>query len=127
MKLYDDIDRTTTDMRTFLIISLFGLNCFQVYPQKIFSVKYASDANFKAVVVDQISQADIKIYKEDVISQAKDNAGIWYFTKIRSEADKNVMFVEYLSQADLKIYFVKYRSQAGWINEEKKWLLAGEK
>ncbi|MCC8360275.1 DUF6150 family protein [Salinimicrobium sediminilitoris] len=93
------------------------------YSQKLFIAKYASDADFKVIVVEQPSQADLKVYNEKVVSQVKGNSGIWYFTKMRSEADKKILFVKYLSEADLKIYFVNHRSQAGWISEEKKSLL----
>ncbi len=96
---------------------------FPSQAQIIFPVDYASDSDLKAILVEQASQADIKVYLEEIVSQVKGNKGIWKFTKVRSEADKKLLFVKHLSEADLKIYYVKYRSQAGWINEKKKYLL----
>ena len=96
------------------------------YSQKLFIAEYASDADIKVMVVEQPSQADLKVYQEKIVSQVKGNNGFWYFTKIRSQADKNILFVKYLSEADLKIIFVDHRSKAGWINQEKKKLLKTE-
>ena len=111
-------------MRSILIVVFFVMiGVLKVYSQKLFTVDYASDSDFKVIVVEHASQADIKVYLEEVVSQVQGNRGIWHFTNIRSDADKKVLFVKYQSQADLKIYFVEYRSQAGWINENKKHLL----
>ncbi len=105
-----------------LVYTLLFSPCSSI-AQIILSVDYASDADFKAIVVEQASQADIKVYLEEVESQVKGNKGIWKFTNVRSQADKKILFVKHLSEADLKIYWVKYRSQAGWVNEKKKYLL----
>ena len=79
------------------------------YAQKIYKVKYESQADIKVYVVNYESQADLKVYKVDYESQANKD-GLWYFLK-------------YESQADLKIYFVDYESQAGWVNKSKQHLL----
>ncbi len=110
-------------MKNYLIVFFLMLSSIKIYSQKLYKVEYASDSDFKVIVVEQASQADIKVYLEEVVSQVKGNKGIWKFTNVRSKADKKVLFVKHLSEADLKIYWVKYKSQAGWINEKKKYLL----
>ena len=70
-------------------------------------------------VTDYESQSDLKVFKVNYQSQAKENKGFWYFVDYPSQADKKIFFVDYPSQADLKIYFVKYQSQAGWRNRSK--------
>lgn len=81
------------------------------------------------------SESDLKVYIEDVQSQADlkvmqvnrksglNRVGLWLCTDIRSEADKKFYFVKQRSQADLIIYWVDYRSSVGWINPNKKHLL----
>ncbi|MCK5135281.1 MAG: hypothetical protein KAR19_05790 [Bacteroidales bacterium] len=64
--------------------------------QKVFKVKYESQADIKVFVVEYESQADLKVYFVDYESQA-DEDGLWYF--------------------------VKYESQAGWQKHEKQHLL----
>ena len=63
-----------------------------------------------------------KVYKVKYESQANKD-GLWYSVKYESQADKKVYFVNYESQADLKIYYVDYESQAGWRNKSKAHLL----
>jgi hypothetical protein len=87
--------------------------------QTIFSVDYASQADFKVYVVDYTSQADLLVYKVKYQSQAKDNQGLWFFVDYASQAEKTIYFVEYQSQADLLIYFVDYKSQASWKTNQK--------
>ena len=111
-------------MRKYWILIITGLMPFGLFSQKIFVVENASQADVKIMTVDYLSQADVSVYKEEIVSQVKGNRGIWHFTDIQSEADKKVMFVEFASQADLKVYFVDYRSQAGWVNKKKAHLLS---
>tara|TARA_B100001063_G_C16645498_1_gene493120 strand:+ start:128 stop:382 length:255 start_codon:yes stop_codon:yes gene_type:complete len=67
------------------------------YSQKIYSTDYSSQSDIKIFVVDYESQADLKVFKVNYESQATGNEGLWYF--------------------------VKYKSQAGWKNKSKKFLL----
>ena len=90
--------------------------------QKIFKVKYESQADLKEFIVKYESQCDLKVYMVDYESQA-DEDGLWFVVKYESQADKKIYFVDYESQADLKIFIVKYESQAGWRNFEKQHLL----
>ena len=104
-----------------LIYFLFGLSV-RTYAQKVFKVKYESQADLKVYIVKYESQCDLKVYMVDYESQA-DKHGLWYVVDYESQADKKIYFVEYESQADLKIFIVKYESQAGWRNLEKQHLL----
>ena len=79
-------------MRILMAILFFTPFC--MFSQKMFSVKYPS-------------QADIKVF----------------VTRYSSQADKKIYFVDYASQSDLKIFFTKYSSQSGWRNKEKVHLL----
>jgi hypothetical protein len=47
--------------------------------QKVFSVKYESQADVKVFVVKYESQADLKVFKVKYESQAGDNNGKWFF------------------------------------------------
>ncbi len=77
--------------------------------QKVYSVKYASQADIKVYVVDYESQADLLVYKVDYQSRAGDNDGRWFFTDYESQADKSIYFVDYESQADLIITLLSMR------------------
>jgi hypothetical protein len=90
--------------------------------QKIFKVKYESQADIKVYIVKYESQCDLKVFNVKYESQAKKD-GLWFAVKYESQADKKIYFVDYESQADLKIYFVDYESQAGWKNNAKSHLL----
>lgn len=91
--------------------------------QKIYSVKYESQAQVKVFVVKYESQADLLVYKVAYESQAGQNDGKWFFVDYESRADKKIFFVDYESRADLKIFFVDYESRAGWKNNAKKHLM----
>ena len=94
-----------------------------VMGQKIYSVKYESQAQVKVFVVKYESQADLLVYKVAYESQAGQNDGKWFFVDYESRADKKIFFVDYESRADLKIFFVDYESRAGWKNNAKKHLM----
>jgi predicted YcjX-like family ATPase len=104
-------------------ITLLVVNSSDGNAQKVFSVKYESQADLKVYVVKYESQADLKVFKVKYESQAADNNGKWFFTKYENQADKKIFFVDYESQAELKIFFVPYESQAGWREKSKKALL----
>jgi hypothetical protein len=109
-------------MRYLLSLILF-VSVQYISAQKVFSVKYSSQADVKVFVVNYESQADLLIYKVKYESQAGDNNGKWFFTQYESQAKKKIFFVDYESQADLKIFFVDYESRAGWKNSAKKQLM----
>lgn len=111
------------NMKKYILILSLVFIAFVVNAQKIYSVKYSSQADIKVFVVKYESQCDIKVYKVDYESQASGNEGKWFFVKYESQAKKKIFFVDYESQADLKVYFVDYSSQAGWKNNSKKQLL----
>ena len=52
------------------LIILLCLNAGRSYSQKVFSVKYASQAEVKIFVVDYLSQADLAVFKVPYQSQA---------------------------------------------------------
>ena len=58
---------------TLLFFILFSL---KIYSQKIYSVEYISQSDFKVYVVDYASQADLKVFKVDYKSQAIKNDGL---------------------------------------------------
>ena len=49
-----------------------------LFGQKVYSVKYSSQAKVKVFVVKYESQADLCVYKVDYESQAGKNDGCWY-------------------------------------------------
>lgn len=100
-------------------ILLFSL---QSWAQKIFRVKYESQADLKVYVVPYESQADLLVYFVKYESQATRD-GLFFAVNYESQADFKLYFTDYESQADLKIYFVDYESQAGWRNKSKQYLL----
>ena len=105
-----------------ILVLAFLVTGMQISAQKVYRVKYESQADIKVYVVEYESQCDLKVYFVDYESQA-DEDGLWYFVKYESQAEVKIYFVEYESQADLKIYKVNYESQAGWRNTEKQHLL----
>jgi hypothetical protein len=109
-------------MKAFSILLYFFLSTSLALGQKVFKVKYESQADLKVYVVEYESQCDLKVFFVEYESQANED-GLWYFVEYESQADKKVYFVEYESQADLKIYIVKYESQAGWRKTDKQHLL----
>jgi len=107
-------------MKKITIIFFLCFTVFTINAQKIYKVKYESQADVKVYAEQSESQADLKVYVVNYESQADNNHGNWYFVDYESQADVKVYFVDYESQADVKIYFVDYESQAGWKNNEKK-------
>lgn len=116
------LNLSQTAMKAHYIICIFLLSASLAHGQKVFKVKYESQADLKVYVVEYESQCDLKVFFVEYESQA-DEDGLWYFVEYDSQAEKKVFFVEYESQADLKIYIVKYESQAGWRKTEKQHLL----
>ena len=108
-------------LKTFFLFA-FVLSSFLLHGQRIFEVKYSSQADLKIFVVEYESQCDLKVFFVKYESQAKED-GLWYNVSYESQTDKTIFFVDYESQADLKIFYVQYESQAGWRNLEKKHLL----
>lgn len=80
-----------------LLCSLALCIPLSAFSQKVYSVKYESQADVKVYVVDNESQCDLKVYKVNYSSQADKNKGRWYF--------------------------VDYESQAGWKNKSKQHLM----
>ena len=81
-------------MKLLIFIKFFLISCITCSAQKVYSVRYANQADVKVFVVD---------YK--------------------NQAEKTLYFVDYKNQADLKIYFVDYKNQAGWQNKSKQHLM----
>ena len=65
--------------KIFIILSTLFVN--QLCSQKIYSVDYSYQADFKVFVVEYPYQADLKIYKVDYDYKAKGNSGLWFFVK----------------------------------------------
>ena len=102
------------------LVLLFSINTS--FAQKVYTVKYESQADVKVFIVKYESQCDLKVYHVKYESQAKKD-GKWFNVKYESQADKKLFYVKYESQADLKIYYVDYESQAGWKNTSKSHLM----
>ena len=107
-----------------IILFLFAMLifCGHSSAQKVYKVKYESQADLKVFVVDYESQCDLKVFHVKYESQAS-KEGLWYSVDYESQADYKLYFVDYESQAELKIYYVDYESQAGWKNKSKAYLL----
>lgn len=95
------------------------LHSIQIKAQKVYSVKYANQAEVKVFVVKYENQADLKVFKVKYKNQSGENDGNWFFVDNENQAEKKIFFVDYENQADLKIYFVKYKNHAGWVNRRK--------
>lgn len=121
--LFPTFEFKSIKMKKLVLISFLTLAATSLNAQKVFSVKYASQADVKVFVVKYESQADLKVYKVKYESQAGNNDGKWFFTDYESQAKKKIFFVDYESQADIKVFFVDYESQVGWRNSAKKQLL----
>lgn len=109
-------------MLRFAVATLLLLLFHQSWAQKVFRVKYESQADLKVYVVPYESQADLLVYFVKYESQATRD-GLFFAVNYESQADFKLYFTDYESQADLKIYFVDYESQAGWRNKSKQYLL----
>jgi hypothetical protein len=105
-----------------LIVLLAILSSYPASAQKVYKVKYESQADIKVYIVDYESQCDLKVFFVSYSSQAN-KPGLWFSVEYESQADKKIYFVEYESQADLKIFIVDYESQAGWKNKNRQHLL----
>ena len=81
-------------MRILMAILFFTPFC--MFSQKMFSVKYPSQADIKVFVTRYSSQADLNVFKVKYQSQAIENRGKWFFVKYQSQADKKIYFVDYL-------------------------------
>jgi hypothetical protein len=61
------------------------------FAQKMYRVKYESQADLKVYVVDYESQADLNVYMVEYESQA-DKDGLWYNVEYESQADYKLIF-----------------------------------
>ena len=106
-----------------VILGFFFISTSQVYSQKIFEV----DAKYKADISVHVTQykykADLLVYKQNSELSIEDNAGVWFFVDEAYKAFKKVYFVSSEYQSDLVICYVEHKYQAGWKNDEKKYLL----
>lgn len=91
--------------------------------QKVYVTDYESHAELKVFVSKTSDKADLLVYKVDRADATGENIGLWFFSEKKNEAGKKIYFVNYPSRADLVIFFVDEKSQAGWKNEAKKYLL----
>ena len=82
-------------MKKLLVLSAILLFLGTINAQKVYSVKYQSQADVKVFVVKYESQADLKVYKVDYASQAGNNDGKWFFVDYESQAKKKLFFVDY--------------------------------
>jgi hypothetical protein len=75
-------------MRLLLIALLAVFFANNISAQKVFSVKYSSQADLKVFVVNYESQADLLIYKVKYESQAGDNNGKWFLRSMKVKQRK---------------------------------------
>lgn len=100
--------------------------CLAVAATMAMALTTALDANAQKVYsVNYEYQADVKVYvvKNEYQADARENKGIWYFTKYSYQADKKVYFTDYEYRADLKVYFTDQQYRAGWKNAQKRHLM----
>lgn len=104
---------------------LIGLTCLptETYSQRVFEVKYPTQADFTYHVVKHPQQADVLIYKTKFQAEAKNLS--WWFANLETLSDFSIYKTKHPNQADLKIYFVKYRHQVKWNNPSKTHFLHG--
>ena len=57
-------------LNRFISVFILLFICFSIHSQKIFSVKYSSQADVKVFVVDYESQADLLVHKKEYSSQS---------------------------------------------------------
>lgn len=66
------------------VLSLLVFLSLPLSAQRLYSVKYESQADVKVFVVDYESRADLCVYKVKYESQAGKNDGKWFFVKYES-------------------------------------------
>jgi hypothetical protein len=112
--------------KTAFLIPVFGfmiMMSIESRAQKVFSCQYKAEAEVKAYITKNKSEADLIVYKTSVKNDAVNNNGIWFFVMSKTEADKKVFLTQYKNEAELVIYFTDYKNEAGWKNNAKKQLL----
>ena len=110
-------------MRAFLISLIIAFFNLSISAQVVFETEYFSHSDVNVFVSQNRDIADLLVYKVDRPDAAGENNGVWYFTENKDEAVRKIYFVKYTNRADLIIYFVDNKSQAGWKNEGKKYLM----
>ncbi len=78
----------------------------------VFVEKTAAFADHRVYVEKTEAFADMKIYKEDVANFA-DEAGVWHFTEVKSEADFSIYLENTPDFADFSLFYTSYRADAG--------------
>ena len=63
-----------------LIIVEIILFITPIFPQKVYSSQFSSQADVKVFVTDYESQADLKVFKVKYQSEAKGNEGLWFLS-----------------------------------------------
>ena len=75
----------------YILTVLLGLFFLPAKAQKVYKVRYESQADVKVCIVKYESRCDLKVYLVDYESQASKD-GLWYFVQYESQADKKIYF-----------------------------------
>ena len=86
--------------------------------QRVFPVKYPSDADIKLFEVQNDDSADLVVFVTQDTTGTSGNTGIWIESQIPDNA-KKIFFVSNSNDADIKIYVTDNMSNAGWLNTTK--------
>ena len=98
---------------------ILAFHATDMHAQKVFLVEQPSMADVRVHVVNNISRADLKVYRVGMSYEAGRNNGRWFTALHPSLADVKVCFVDNEIQADVLIAYVHRAQMAGWVNEEK--------
>ncbi len=91
--------------------------------QTIFKVDSVNNAHIRVYVTNEVNKADLKVYNVNTQEEANKD-GLWYLTTNESEAFLKVYYFteEKNELIDLYIYNVSDPNEAGWINNDKRYL-----
>lgn len=104
-----------------LLTSLCLYANFQ-YGSMVYLTQYRSEAKAQIYVTKWKSEADLIVYVSKWKSEVRENDGLWYFTKWKSEGIP-IYITTWKSSADLIIYYTTWKSEAGWKDDSKKHFL----
>ena len=112
-------------LQKFSIIIIFLLlgASMNAKSQKVYTTQDITEAEIKIYVCANKNDADLVVYQCSNVNEAIGNNGLWFFCQYKTQTKNIIGFVSSPDEAKLKIYYTTVKTEAGWLNENKKYLL----
>lgn len=102
-----------------LVICLLFILSLPLEAGKVYVTSYRGLDEVKIFQVSSTGEADLVVYISKIRGEVKGRDALWYYTKIRADADRTIFFTKFRGEADIRVFFTNNRGEAGWRNDSK--------